>query len=162
MAYHIEKVLSNGYRCSCCCRSWDSSEWADTLEEALEQVPPELVDGEPHPYNGDAEIESVKVINGSTGERVAWGTAHWGTGYGGKYGGYDYTCWSGYRPDTGGFEVVYDSGRKKLDQTWAEVRAQNAENKRQSDLAKAERELADAQARIKRLSEVGSSEPPAE
>jgi hypothetical protein len=150
MAYQITKTFSNGYRCSCCARDWDYSEWADTLEEALEQVPIELVDGEPHSFNGDVEITEVTVKDGSTGEDIAWGRASWSQGYE-KYSGYDYTLWSGYRPDSGSFSVVY-KGREKVDKTWKEVCDELAEKRRQKDLEKAQRDLADAQKRIASLS----------
>lgn len=148
MAYHVTLEYSNGYRCSCCQRSWESSEWYDTLEEALKQVPTELVDGEPHPFNGDLEISKVEVKDGETGEDVAWANALWSRGFG-RYSGYSYTRWSGWRDDLEGgtFEVVY-SGRKKLDKTWDEVTAELKEKQRQEELAKAQKDLADSQKRL--------------
>lgn len=150
MAYQITTNTTNGYRCSCCMSSWDGSHWEDTLEDALEWVPTELVDDEPHPYNGDCEIRRVSVIDGSTGEEVAWGKAHWSEGYG-KYSGYSYTCWSGYRPDTGAFETVYNRDHKKIEESWAEVTQRLTEAKREKELEKARRDLADAQKRIDSL-----------
>ena len=150
MAFHIKTTVSNGYRCSCCSRTWDNTDWADTLEEALEQVPIELVDGEPHPFNGDVEITEVSVIDGSTGDTVAWATARWSSGYE-KYSGYNYTCWSGYRPDTGRFEAVYNRGGKKQDESWAEVTDRLREQRRLKDLQKAEKDLASAKSRIAAL-----------
>lgn len=158
MAYQITTDTANGYRCSCCMSSWDHSEWANTLEEALEQVPTELIDGMPHQFNGDLEIRSVSVIDGSTGEEIAWARADWSSGYG-KYSGYNYTRWHGYRPDIGSFETCYNRDHKKLDESWAEIKARLDESQRQKELAKAEKDLADAQARIAKL---GSPPAPTE
>ena len=149
MAFHIEMTHSNGYRCSCCQSDWDSSEWAESLEDALESVPIILVDGEPHCFNGDVEITKVTVKDGSTGEEVAWASA---TCPGFRdYGGYSYTRWSGYRPDSGGFDVMY-SGKTKIDKTWDEVYAELTEKRRERELKKAQRDLEDAQGRLASLS----------
>ena len=113
-----------------------------------------LVDGEPLPFNGDVEIVRVVVVDGSTGESVASARAFWSRGYG-RGSGYDYTCWSGYRPDTGSFEAVYKGRGDKLEQTWKQVIDELAEKKRQTDLAKAQRDLELAQRQISRL-RVGS------
>lgn len=156
MAYHITKEFSNGYRCGCCSHSWDSEEWVDTLEEALLQVPTELVDGEPHAFNGDFEIVKVEVKNGATGENEAWGSAHWSQGYG-RGSGYDYTHWTGYRPDTGGFDVVYSGRTKVTDRTWDECIGELREKNRARELAKAERELADAQKRVEHYTSTAES-----
>lgn len=142
MGYLIKTTTSNGYRCSCCGRDWDSTEFVDTLEEALEQVPVKLVDDEPHPFNQHYEIQRVKVTDGSTGEEVAWASATC-PGYRDD-GGYSYTDWSGYRPDVGAFRVLYD-GRAESDKTWAEVVDALKERKRTRELAKAQRDLAQAQ-----------------
>ena len=151
MAYQITVETTNGYRCACCLSFWESSSWVETLEEALQQVPTELVDGEPHSFTGDTEIEEVTVIDGTSGEKVAWGKAWWSTGYG-RYSGYDYTCWSGYRPDSGAFETVYKGqGRQQIDTSWADIQAGLKEKQRVKELAKAEAKLAEAQAKIKQL-----------
>jgi hypothetical protein len=150
MAYQITTNTTNGYRCSCCMSSWDNSEWVETLEDALEQVPTVLEDGEPHSYNGDLEIRRVSVIDGTTGEEIAWARAAWSEG-GGKYSGYSYTCWSGYRPDIGSFETVYNRDHKQIEETWAEVMGRLKDLRQQKELDKARRDLADAQARIENL-----------
>lgn len=150
MAFHITTETTNGYRCGCCCSTWEDSSWVDTLEEALAQVPTELVDGQPHSFNGDIEIKSVTVIDGSTGEKIAWGTARWSTGYG-RYSGYDYTCWSGYRPDSGPFEAVYKGQKTRLDKSWSELTEELNEKRRQKELDKAKRELEEVQSKINKL-----------
>jgi hypothetical protein len=150
MAFHVTVSYSNGYRCSCCSQTWDNTEWCDTLEEALTQIPTELVDGQPHSFNGDAEILSIKVVDGATAEKVAWGSVHWSQGYG-KYSGYKYTCWSGYRPDTGAFEAVYDGGRQRIGRSWHEVTEELRLGQRVKDLTAAERELAEAQKKVTAL-----------
>ncbi len=95
--------------------------------------------------------KKVEVKDGSTGEDIAWAYASWSTGYG-RYSGYSYTHWHGWRDDVGGkFEAVY-SGRKKLDKTWDEVTAELKEKQRQEELAKAQRDLEDAQKRLKHYS----------
>ena len=42
MAYHVETVHSNGYRCGCCSRSRKDSWWEDSIEEALSTLPTEF------------------------------------------------------------------------------------------------------------------------
>lgn len=150
MAYQITTTYTNGYRCSCCSRSWESSDWVDSLEEVLEQVPVELDFPSKKDYD-DSELTRVSVIDGSTGEEVAWGRAFWSTGYG-RYEGYSYTRWSGYRPDVGAFEVIYERGGKKIDRSWAEITDELKEKKRLQDQKEAERDLEDAQRRLKILS----------
>lgn len=150
MAYQITKTTSNGYRCGCCQRDWTDSEWVDTLEEALEKVPIALVDGEPHQFNGDLEVTRVEVVDGSTGEQVAWASTTWSVGYG-RYSGYDYTRWAGFRPDSGSFEVVY-SGRNLIDKTWDEVTDELKGKHHEAERKKAERDLEDAQKRLKHYS----------
>lgn len=149
MAFDIEVTYSNGYRC-CCTRTWEYNESKDTLEEALQLVPVELVDGDPLQFNGDMEVTEVEVVDTDSGEMVAWARAQWSQGYG-RGSGYKYTRWTGYRPDTGKFEIVYSGQSKKIEETWDQVLARLAETKRQQDLVQAERDLADAQARVSRL-----------
>jgi len=149
MAFQVEITYSNGYRCGCCARDWEHSEWVDTLQEALEKVPVELIDGDPLQFNGDMEVTKVTVVDGSTGEEVARATAHWSTGYG-RYSGYNFTCWSGFRPDVGSFETVY-KGRAKVEETWLEVLEDLREKQAQADLAKAQADLATAQQRLQSL-----------
>jgi len=150
MAYQIEITYSNGYRCGCCARDWEYNEEVDTLEEALERVPIDLVDGQPLMFNGDMEVTKVSVTD-PEGEEIAFASALWSQGYG-RYSGYSFTRWGGYRPDSGGFESVYDSGRKRVEQSWSEVTTDLSEQQRKKDLEKAERDLAEAQSRIARLS----------
>lgn len=149
MAFHVKIEVSNGYRCGCCAYTWDYDSWVDTLEEALAQVPTELIDGEPHAFNGDAELASVEIIDGSTGEKAAWGKASWSQGYG-RGSGYQYTKWTGYRPDTGGFEAVY-KGRERTEETWEDLIAALASAHQAQELKKAERALAEAKAKIEQL-----------
>jgi hypothetical protein len=116
------------------------------LEEALAHVPTTLEDGKPHPFNGDVEIQEVKVVDGTTGEKVAWGSALWSTGYG-RGSGYKYTGWMGYRPDTGAFNAVY-SGRTKIDKTWDEAIQGLREEQARKDHEKALADLEDAKRRL--------------
>ena len=152
MAYLIEVTYSNGYRCGCCSRDWEYEEEAETLEEALVFVPTELVDGAPLQFNGDMEVTEVEVKDKSSGEVIAWARASWSQGYG-RGSGYSYTKWSGYRPDLeGGFEVIYDGGRKKIDRSWEEVLEEMKEKRRREAEAKAQRDLEDAQKRLRHYS----------
>lgn len=150
MAYQVTITTSNGYRCGCCRHEWTDSHWEDTLEEALEQVPTELVDGEPHPFNGNHEVTGVEVTDGSTGERVAWATARWSSGYG-KYSGYGYTGWTGYRPDSGSFEAVYNRDGKRIEDTWAGVTNRLKARQAEKDRKKALADLEDAKRRLAAL-----------
>jgi len=158
MAYQITITISNGYRCGCCQRDWDSTEWADTLEEALAYAPVTLIDGDPHPFNGDLEIKSVSVVDGATGEEIANGSALWSHGYG-RYSGYNYTRWMGYRPDSGGFETLYSRDFKLVEETWDVIKGRLDTERAAKDRTKAEKDLADAQARLAKL---GSPDPSTE
>jgi hypothetical protein len=149
MSYQVTKTRSNGYRCSCCRHDWEESEWYETLEEALAELPTSI-------YVGDGETTEIEIIDGSTGEKVAWGTALWSTGYE-RYSGYNFTNWRGYRPDTGAFSVVYDRNGKEIDRTWEDVTAELREDQRRKELSQAQRDLEDAQ---KRIANLGGSRPP--
>jgi len=139
VAYIVTKESSNGYRCSCCRHSWEDTDWYDTLEEALEALPVEMI------ATGDYELTEVEIKDGATGEVVAWGRMDWSTGYG-KYSGYKYTRWSGYRPDTGEFDYIEDQGGKAVtDKTWNELMAEMKKEKAEKDLGEARRKMAAAQ-----------------
>ena len=123
MAFRIEKVNRNDYRCGCCFRSWeDVVEWKDTLEEALAEFPAEF----PKEHN-DGGLHTIAVIDEATGERVAWGEVTWPWGYG-RSSGYAYTRWSGFRPDQGVFKVIIKGkqGGPVVDKTWEEIVAELA------------------------------------
>ena len=60
MAYVVERELGNGYRCGCCFRSWDDTDWYDDLADALELVPLE-------PWTGETERAAKKPC-----ETTAW------------------------------------------------------------------------------------------
>ena len=150
MAYHIEITYTNGYRCSCCLSEWERSRWVDTLEEALEQVPTELRDGEPHPYNGDMETRRITITDGSNGEEIAWASLDYPIGYT-KPTLYSFTRWSGYRPDIGSFEVVYDRNGCRIERTWDDIIQELDESRRARELKEAQRELEKAQKKIASL-----------
>lgn len=152
MAYHVTIEHGNGYRCGCCDRVSSRDRWVDTLEEALDLVPTEIPwraeDGE-HSIMDGVDPRSVKVIDGATGEEVAHAHSSWPYGCG-KSSLYAATKWSGYRPDVGRFEVIYE-GKKKSSKTWDEIvdplRARNNEY----ELRKAQIELEEAKKNLARL-----------
>lgn len=154
MSYSIDIRVSNGYRCSCCERSWDlDTLWVDSLEEALLYVPLDLADNDKIPFNGDSEVVEVTVIDGATGEREAWGITLWSSGYW-KYSGYEFACWRGWRPDAGSFQQVY-SGRNKIEgKTWDQVKTEMTQRRAKLELEKAESDLKDAEERARRAREV--------
>jgi len=121
----------------------------------LKHVPTELIDREPHAFNGDAEIKSVEVIDGTTGEKEAWGKASWSQGYG-RGSGYNFTKWFGYRPDTGEFETVY-KGRERTEERWEDLIAGLAAKHNANELKRAEDALTRAQARMAQLGQSSSS-----
>ena len=137
MAFHITKEFSNGYRCSCCVSYWTDEAWEDELEDALA-----------HLYfsaSCDIELTKLEIVDGSTGEKVAWAEQTWSTGYG-KYSGVKYTRWKGYRSDTGDFDEIYDrDGKLVEDKSWSEALAGLQKEKAEKDMDEARRELERAQ-----------------
>lgn len=156
--YVVTKDMTNGYRCSCCSSSWDDTDWYDTLEEALDELPVEPLS------TGDIEMTEVEIKDGSTGEVVAWGKMHWSSGYG-KYSGYKFTCWTGYRPDTGEFERITDKQGKVIEgKTWKQILAELGIEKAQKDFDEATKKVEEAQKALenakKRLAAALEATPP--
>lgn len=148
MAFHITKTQHNGYRCGCCRHEWSDETWVDTLEEALDELPLDMP--EESDFGG---LYGVEIIDGSTGEKVAWGQMHWSTGYE-KYSGYQYTCWSGWHPESGAFEIIRaKDGSDMTGKTWAQVLADMQAAYRAKQVRDAEKNLAEAQAKLTALKE---------
>lgn len=117
MAFSITKTTHNGYRCGCCREeSTNPPTWVPTLEEALSHLPLTMP-----PESEDGGLYAVEIVDGTTGEKVAWGHLSWSSGYG-KYSAYLFSRWSGYHPDTGAFEVLQSrDGQDLTGKTWTEV-----------------------------------------
>ena len=64
MSYAVTIRRNNGYRCSCCRRTYESTDWLDWKEEAFQLV------NNPDIDSAD-EAEEVTVIDGETGEEIA-------------------------------------------------------------------------------------------
>jgi hypothetical protein len=142
--YIVTRESTNGYRCSCCVSYFDDTDWYDELEDALFEVPTT------NTGTADHELLEVEVKNGEDGEVVAWGKMRWSSGYG-KYSGYRFTCWSGYRPDTGEFEHITDKqGNVVEGKTWKQVLAELAAEKAQKDYDDAKRKFEAAQQELNR------------
>ena len=120
MAFQVEIVNRNDYRCGCCFRNWEATkEWKDTLEEALALFPVEFP--KESEFGG---LHTIMVTDGSSGEKVAWGEVSWPWGYG-RGSGYSYTRWSGFRPDHGAFEQILEGAEgKPTTKTWDEIVAE--------------------------------------
>lgn len=119
MAFRVEIVDRNDYRCGCCFRSWAGSEiQKDTIEEALAEFPTEF------PKEGDyGGLHSITITDETTGEKVAWGEVTWPVGYS-RTGQYALTRWSGFRPDQGAFEIIIEGAvGDVLQGSWEELLA---------------------------------------
>lgn len=146
MAFHVTTVHHNSYRCSCCRRESESSRWLDSLDEALAEVPVE-----PPEESEFGGLYSVNVMDGSTGERVAWAMQSWSVGFG-KYSGYTYTRWSGYRPDVGAFETIRNrEGQVVEGKTWEALLSELSEAHRQKEIERLERVEAETRAALEKL-----------
>lgn len=154
MAFCITKTHHNGYRCGCCrYESRGDPVWVQTLEEALAEFPTGIP--EEDSWGG---LYAIEVIDGSTGEKIAWGDTHWPVGYGTtdyqkKYSGNRYTCWTGYRPDTGAFEFIRNrSGEPVTGKSWSDVIERLADEQKRGEIVAAQKALEDAQKALQDLS----------
>ena len=147
MRYTVRRTVTNGYRCGCCHQSWRSDSEHDDLAEALEKCPTTF-----YPGNGDQDIEDVEVTDNETGEVIAEASMSGTRGYW-QYSGYEYTRWKGYTPD-GEFDLVLKGQSCRSDplgRAWADVLAEMGQRKEEKERKDAEKALADAQARVDRL-----------
>jgi len=113
MSYILTKTTANGYRCSCCTDNWEDTEWYDTLEEALAEIPTTSI-----PCTADFETTAIEIKNGATGEVVAWAKMEWSTGFG-KYSGSDFTRWHGETDPITSFEIIHNKqGVAITNKTW--------------------------------------------
>lgn len=165
MAFFVKITWGNGYRCSCCRRSRTSDHWVESLEEALSEVPTEM------PIWTDfGGLEHVEVIDGSNQDTIASASISYPMGT--RSAPYSYTRWSGYK-DGEWFDTIiqgtnttgriYDDRDERApeeiratwpivtDKTWKEIQDGAMEAYRQEQLRKAERELEEAQQKIKAL-----------
>lgn len=141
MAYSVIKAYSNGYRCSCCHRSSaGNAVWFDDLDTALDEIPDEPEIG------GDFELESVVVVDGATGERIAWGQLAWPPGRSYAYG---HSQWIGFKREA--FEKIYAGDKLVTDKTWNEIVQAAIDAKRKIDIERAEREKKALEERIAKL-----------
>ena len=172
MAFHVETVTSNTYRCPCCRHEHTSSKWVDFPDEALALVPTEFpVEGE---YSGHVR---VTVKDGSTGKVVAESDVSYPPVLQ-RGDGYKFTQWTRFVseavfPDRGGFQEVIIEGvaRKQdtepvfpedppdepeplkivTDRTWIQICDDLREKKRLADIQKAEATVAEATKKLARL-----------
>jgi len=92
VAYVVKRVISNGYRCSCCYSDWEEDdEWVEDFDKAVSYIP---IDEFPPPIF-DSDLVEIKIVDGATGEDVAVGNTTWPKDMG-KYGGNNMTVWSGH------------------------------------------------------------------
>jgi len=146
MAYIVQKKYFNGYRCSCCYNSWESTKIVDSLEEALSFVPLEN-DGD---NEFDCVLEKVEIRDGNSGEIIAYGQLSWPQ-FGG-YSGSKATRWYGNRNGT-----PFDSAesREEWEKTLKQIERQVTEQKikeREISLQKTQDELSSLRNKLKDLS----------
>ncbi len=128
MAYHIEKTFSNGYRCSCCQRTWETSDWIQDRQEALMQVPKTAYRSE---NGGDVELLEISVRDGESGDMVASGSLIW---CGGRSVRYHTQRWSGFIDDNS-FEELRGG---QPGETWQQIVAREEKTVLEQKLKAAE------------------------
>lgn len=170
MAYCIESIWYNGYRCSCCRHDSESTRWVNTLDEAIAELPREFPTESEH-----GGTISIRVRDGVTGNYVAESVVSWPPAYQ-RGDGYRFTRWdlridaenvsltqiiegtnseTKLRPEPHPVEdgdLPPEGFKFVTDRTWSDICDALAEKKRQVDLAKAQAELAAAEKRVKALS----------
>lgn len=153
MAFSITRTLHNGYRCSCCRSEYEGAPtWVPTLEEALQELPLTMPE-----ESDDGGLYAIEVTDGATGEKVAFGKMYWSTGYG-RSSAYKFSCWSGYRPDSGAFEVLQSrDGHDLTGKTWQEVLDDLSQEHKAKQVADAQKEVEAARAKLERLVALGAT-----
>ena len=135
MSYSVTTTRNNGYRCGCCHRSWDSTDWIEDRAEALEQVPTGY---------GDPELESVEVRDGATGEIIAEGSLEHA---GGRAEAYSFSRWYGH---VDGVKFESTEGGEP-GETWAQILERIEVRRREREIAKATAEIEASQKRLAAL-----------
>lgn len=177
MAYHVETVHSNGYRCGCCSRSRKDSWWEDSIEEALSTLPTEF------PTEGDfGGTTRVTIKDGTTGKVIAESKVSYAPVWQ-RGDGYKFTGWSLYIdeeavPGRGTYIHQIIDGTNRVPETysgdpepraplkfitdrdWSQLCNELAEVKRKSDIRAAEADLAEATKKLARLT--GAPRPASE
>jgi len=145
MPYIIKRKYFNGYRCSCCYQEWESVEVEDTLEDAIAGHLPEVNEG------GDFDPLKIKIIDGATGETLAWGKLEWPM-FGG-YSGNRATRWHGYNGtenfDSAGSKEEWEKTLRGIEIEIEERQLREAEQKAEASLNEMDR----IQKRLKKLSQ---------
>lgn len=164
MAFLIEKTWYNGYRCSCCERTYESSEWVDTLEESLAVLPTEF------PPENDGGTLSVIVKDGSTGKEVASSKVSFAPNWQ-RGDAYRYTTWTlfideEFAPNRGTYTYQIIEGtnyqpsdpnspKKPLklitDKSWSDLCDELREAKIAADIRKAKADKESAEKRLAAL-----------
>ena len=139
MAYHIETVRNNGYRC-CCRRTWEDSYWEDEKVDALGYL-------EPTHKSGDCELEEVNITDGATGEVIGEGRLIYGYMGGGRGSNYSAQVWRGHIDDVP-FEEI-KGGR--LGESWSELTNRLQMEAKEKALEKAKEAVLNAQKELEAL-----------
>jgi len=140
MSFQVTETHNNGYRCGCCHWSDDRApKWYESREEALEQVP-RTMPGETE-WGG---LESIEVIDGSTGETIAEGRLSWPIGYG-KSANYQATRWYGWIDPGDDQPLIHFEDFKGPGETWEDSINILKEKHRALKEREAQRKLEEAQ-----------------
>jgi hypothetical protein len=131
VAYLITTTTNNGYRCSCCKNTWDSTHWVEGREEALAEVSTTL------PDIGECELEGVTVTDGTTGQVIAEGFLDYGGGT--KADLYRYSRWHGHIDGVRFEHITGVESGESWDDLMRRLRRTAAENKVKAAEAELER-----------------------
>lgn len=126
----VRSLVGNGYRCACC-RALEAQEIRyASLGEALSCIPIDLL-GSGVPFRDTSEVLEIKVYSDEPVESppvaweeslpVAWAELSFPVCPRDRGMKYRATRWSGYRPDVGSFETIYNASREVLAMSWSDV-----------------------------------------
>jgi hypothetical protein len=149
MAYLIRKVISNGYRCGCCQRDWERSDWTEDRADALSRVPTKL----PEERDPDYELHEIEVKDGATGRVIAEGKLSYHGARGIRSSQYNNQVWRGFieYKDAEDILAFEDVKTDVPGETWADALVRINKEIEESRLAKAKAELEAAQKKLDAL-----------
>ena len=117
MNYLVVRKYNNGYRCSCCVKTWETKECVDNedIQKVFEEIKNYNFETSDNFLYGKQQLEEITILdNAENGQEIAGGILVYPyvKGY---Y--YDYSQWSGYTPDS---SVEKTQGLKD-DETWEQM-----------------------------------------
>lgn len=145
MTYRIERTVYNGYRC-CCYHEWTQAFTEDTLASV---VLPTTVAATC--LGNDSYLSSLEVVDNDTGSTIFHGYLTYPSGLRTRGSGYRASRWSGIHNGVAFEDIVSDLPAPKPT-TWDGVLAALKADDEARERLRLERELANTQAELDKLS----------